>query len=132
VKDERLPLLAGTCLAAALTLITAILALPQALRVAVGVPMVLLLPGYALVCVLLPGPRLSRSECLLVSVGASLAMTTCACVLLGATPVGLSRESLAVLLGSGTVTLSLVAGVRRRRLIQLQRRYVTDSGGSEP
>jgi uncharacterized membrane protein len=123
-------LLAGTALASAFALITASFALPEALRVALGVPMVLLLPGFALICVLFPGPRLSRSELLLASVGSSLAITTCACVLLGATPVGLARESLAMLLGGGTMALSVVAGAREHRLMQGHQSQRADSQGS--
>lgn len=130
MKGERMLLLAGTCLAAGLTIVADSFALPQVVRIALGVPMVLLLPGFALVHALVPAAQLSRSELLPASVGASLAMTACACVLLGATPVGLSRESLALLLGGGTMALSVVAGVREHRLIQGRQSHSTDSQGS--
>lgn len=113
MNGQRLLLLSGTCLAASLTVATANVALPQAVRIALGVPIVLLLPGFAIVCAVLPGLQLSGSECLLASVGASLAMTTGACVLLGATPIGLSRESLGVTLGGITIAVSIYAGIRR-------------------
>ena len=126
MKGERMPLLAGTLLASALALITASFALPEALRVALGVPMLLLLPGFALICVVLPGRRLSRDELLIASMGSSLAMTACACVLLGATSVGLTRESLALLLGGGTMALSVVAGAREHRWIQGHQSHSTE------
>ena len=57
------------------------------------------MPGFALVCAVLPDRQLSRGERLLASVGMSLAITVCAAVALAAAPVGLSRQSIAVALG---------------------------------
>jgi uncharacterized membrane protein len=112
MRPRRLPRLVGTCLIASLTVATANLAVPQAVRITLGALMVLILPGFAVVCAVLPERQLSCGERVLASVGMSLAMATTATVLLGATPIGLSRGSLAVLLGGITIILSIYAGFR--------------------
>jgi uncharacterized membrane protein len=111
VKRRRVLLLSGTCLVAVLTVVTANVSVPQAARIALGLPIVLVLPGFAILCAVLPGSQLSVIERCLASVGVSLAMTTCASVLLGATPMGLSRESLALTLGLTTIAASVYAGI---------------------
>ena len=125
-------LLAATLLASVITVLSGGFALPEALRIPLGVLMVLLLPGFALICVLLPDAQLSRSELWLASLGSSLAVSTCACVLLGATPVGLSRESLALVLGGGSMALSVLAGARELRFAHARQSRSTDrpSGAS--
>jgi uncharacterized membrane protein len=77
-----------------------------------GVLMVFVVPGFALTWSALPSRELSHGERLLVSVGMSLALATCTAVLLAATPIGLSRKSFEVGLGSVTVVLSIVALIR--------------------
>jgi len=114
VKSRRFLLLSGTGLAAVFTIVTASVAAPQAVRIALGVLIVFVLPGFAILCAVFPGPKLSPSERLLASVGTSLAMTIYVSVLLGTTPMGLSQESLAVTLGGTTIAASLLAGVRTR------------------
>jgi hypothetical protein len=84
---------------------------PQAVQIVLGILTVFLLPGFSLVCIALP-ERQSSIERLLASVGVSVTMATCAAVLLAATPVGLSRDSLGVLLGGFTIVLS-VGGLYR-------------------
>jgi uncharacterized membrane protein len=116
VRKRRLLLLSGTCLVAALTVVTASISVPQAVRTALGLPIVLVLPGFAMLSAVLPRPQLSLIERCLASVGASLAMTTCAGVLLGAAPMGLSRESLALTLGLTTIAASVYAGIRMSRV----------------
>jgi uncharacterized membrane protein len=78
-----------------------------------GLLMVFVLPGYALACAALPQHQ-SPVERLLATVGLSLAITTCTAVLLAALPVGLSRESFAVVLGGLTIALSICAAFRTR------------------
>jgi uncharacterized membrane protein len=112
MRRGLLLLLAGTCFVAALTMATASIAVPQGVRIALGVLMVFVLPGFALVCAVLPERQLSSGECLLASVGMSLAMVTCVAVLLAATSIGLSRGSLAVVLGGSTIILSIYAVFR--------------------
>jgi uncharacterized membrane protein len=76
-----------------------------------GLLMVFVLPGFALACAAVPRYQ-SPVERLLATVGLSLAITTCTAVLLAALPVGLSRESLAVVLGGLTIALSIGAAFR--------------------
>ena len=121
MKRERFVLLVGSCLVAVLAVATAGIAVPPVLRTALGMLTLFIVPGFALVCAVLPERRFSRGERLLGSVGMSLALATCAAVLLGALPVGLSRLSLAVALGSCTIAFSLCA-VYRARGDQVRRR----------
>jgi uncharacterized membrane protein len=114
VKRRRLLLLSGTGLAAALTVVAANVPVPQPVRIALGVLIVFVLPGFAILCALFPGPKLSAGERLLASLGTSLAITAYVSVLLGTTPMGLSQESLAVTLGATTIAASVLAGVRTR------------------
>jgi uncharacterized membrane protein len=114
VRRRRWLLLTGTVLAGAFTIVTANVSVPQAARIALGVLIVFVLPGFAILCAVFPGQQLSTSERLLASVGTSLAMTTSASVLLGTTPMGLSQESLAVTLGATTIAGSVIAGIRTR------------------
>lgn len=114
MKRRRLLLLSGTGLAAALTMVTAGVSVPQAVRIALGLLIVFVLPGFAILCAVFPGPQLSPSERLLASVGTSLATTTYFSVLLGTSPLGLSHESLAATLGGTTLAASVFAGVRTR------------------
>jgi uncharacterized membrane protein len=112
MTQGRLMLLAGSCLVALLTVATADIALPQVVRVPLGVLLVFVLPGFALVCAVLPMQQFSRGERLLASVGMSLALAVGAAVLLGAMPIGLSRLSLAVVLGGCTLMFSIYAVFR--------------------
>jgi uncharacterized membrane protein len=105
-------LLAGTCLAACLTIGTAFIATPQAVRIALAVLIVFMLPGVAAVGAVIPAGRVSSGERLVASLGISVATATCVAVLLGATPVGLSQKSFAVALGASTATMSIVALLR--------------------
>ena len=83
MRRRRLPLLCGTCLIASLTVATANVAVPQAIRIALGALMVLILPGFAVVCAVVPERQLFSGERILASLGLSLAMATTAAVLLG-------------------------------------------------
>src|ERR1700729_3913432 len=114
MRPGRSEALMGSCLTGAVTVVAANVAVPQALRVALGVAMVFVVPGFAVVSAVLYKRPLSFGECLLASLGVSLAMTVGLCVLLAATPIGLSRSSLAAVLGSGTVILSVYAWRRTR------------------
>jgi uncharacterized membrane protein len=106
--------LAVSCLTGAIAVVTGNVAVPQALRIAVGVMMVLVLPGFATVCIVLSKRPLSLGECLLASLGISLAIAVCLSVLLAATPIGLTTSSLATALGCGTAILSIYAWRRTR------------------
>jgi uncharacterized membrane protein len=106
---------AGTLIVALLTLVTVGVAVPPAVRIALGMLMVFLLPGFAVVCAAQSSERqLSRGEWLLASLGISLAVTACSAVLLAATPMGLTRDSIAAVLGGITAMASAYALVRAR------------------
>jgi uncharacterized membrane protein len=130
MRRRRLLLLASACLVATLTVATASVAVHQGVRIALGVLMVLVLPGFALVCAVLPERPLASGERLLASVGMSLAMATCVAVLLAATPIRLSRGSLAVVLGGSTIILSTYAGFRTRFWSDKRRSRQSASEGS--
>ena len=68
---------------------------PQAIRVILGVPLVLILPGFAAVCAVIPTKELTWGERMLASLGVSITITVCVSVLLAAIPIGLSRGSAA-------------------------------------
>ena len=92
--------LAVTCLVAALTVATAYVdVVPQFVRIVFGLLIVFVVPGFAAVCAVLPKSQLACEEHLIAILGISLAMATCAAMLLAAAPIGLSRESFAVALG---------------------------------
>src|SRR5262245_37835363 len=81
----------------------------------VGLPLVLFAPGYALVAAAFPSGRLGAIERLLFSLGASLAATALAGLLLHWTTLGLRPAAWAIALGNLTLVASLVALVRRWR-----------------
>jgi uncharacterized membrane protein len=114
MRPGRPEALLGSCLMGAVTVVVAFVPVPQALRIALGVPMVFVVPGFAAVCAVLHRRSLSPEERFLASLGISLASTVGVCVLLAATPIGLTRSSLAAVLGGGTVILSLYAWRRTR------------------
>src|SRR5580698_6579208 len=112
MKRWLLVLITGSFLLASATVASATTALPNSVRIALGVLIVFVLPGFVGACGALPDRTLGWGERLLASVGLSLAMATCSAVLLAALPLGLSRKSFAVGLGGVTIVLSVVAFVR--------------------
>ncbi len=84
------------------------------LRTIFALPLVLLLPGYALTAALFPNRTLSIPECSAFSLGLSLAIAAFGGLLLNWTPWGLQATSWAVLLASVTLGASLIALLRRR------------------
>jgi uncharacterized membrane protein len=118
MRPGRSEALMGADLISAATVVVVSIGVPEALRVALGVMMVFVVPGFATVCAVLPRRELSPGECLLASLGISLAISVCMSVLLAATPIGLTRSSLAVVLGGGTVILSICAWRRMPRAIR--------------
>jgi uncharacterized membrane protein len=115
MKPDRLSALVGTCVIALLAAVAAMIGAPEAVRAVLGVPLVLVLPGFAAVAAVLPGRDLSWGESSLATLGASMAISICVAMLLAATPIGLSTGSAAVVLGLGTAIASLYA---RRRIRQ--------------
>ncbi len=77
-------------------------------------PLVLLLPGYALVSALFPNRSLGVAERLMFSLGLSLPIVILGGLALNWTPFGLRASSWAVLLAGITLAASAVALVRRR------------------
>jgi len=82
------------------------LLVPHPVQVVQGLLMVFVVPGLSLVCVAFPELQ-SWVERLLASVGISIAVATCAAVLIAALPMGFSRQPLEESLGWVAVTLSL-------------------------
>lgn len=85
-----------------------------ALRIVLALPLVLVVPGYALTAALFPAREFGPAEHIPLMVGFSLALAALGGVLLNWTPWGLQALSWAVLLLAVTLLASLVA-VRRRR-----------------
>lgn len=101
-------------LAGAAGMLAVVPGMPVPLRVLLGVPLLFFWPGHAVVRAVLPRGTLSRTETLLAGLGASMAVSVCAAVLLGAS-VGLSGLTLAAFLGGITVAASAAARSRARR-----------------
>ena len=97
-----------------LAIAAANLDVPGPVRVLLGVPLLFVLPGFSLVSAVTPGEELSGGERLVASLGASMAITACSAVLLGAT-IGLSARSAAALLGCVTIAASACAWRRTSR-----------------
>jgi uncharacterized membrane protein len=120
VKSRALDLVAAVALAAG-AMTTMLWAQPApggldgALRIFFALPLVLVLPGYALTAALFPGRSLGLAERALFSLGLSLAVAILGGLALHWAPVGLRASSWAVLLGNVTLLGCLVALVRRVR-----------------
>jgi uncharacterized membrane protein len=103
------PALVGTVLAAALTMAAPFLPAGHVLRIGLGVLIVFLLPGFAVVSAVFPARPLSRIDRLVASLGISLVVTVGTAVLLAALPIGLTRDSLSIALGAGTAMVAACA-----------------------
>jgi len=117
MRPVRLTMIIAAGAVALLATVAEIFGTPQALRVALGIPLVLLLPGYVTLCAVLPQRELSLAERALATLGGSMAISTCVSVLLAALPVGLSRVSGATTLGIGTAAVALYAWRRTRQFL---------------
>ncbi len=109
MKRGRLALLVISCLVGVAIIATSNITVPQLVRIALGVATVFAVPGFVLICAVLPAKRLASSERLLASIGTSLSMSICAAVFLAATPIGLTRMSFGAVLGGCTIILSMIA-----------------------
>jgi len=78
-------------------------------------PLVFVLPGYALTSALFPGQALELPKRLVFSLGLSLAMVVLGGFLLNLTPTGLQASTWALLLGGITLAACVVTFIRRRR-----------------
>jgi uncharacterized membrane protein len=83
-------------------------------RPLLAIPLVLLLPGYAMTQAMMPG-LVARTELALLSVAGSLAFTAVAGVILGLAGVPLTARTWALVLGIVTVLGVAIAAGRRRR-----------------
>ncbi|MHB1323022.1 MAG: DUF1616 domain-containing protein [Coriobacteriia bacterium] len=82
---------------------------PLGLRMWVGLPVVLIVPGHALVCVLDPRDRLGTAERLALSLGASIALTTSGGLLLSGSAAGLQAVTWNAWLAGSSIMLHLLA-----------------------
>lgn len=87
----------------------------QVVRAIVTLPLVMVLPGYAITAAVFPKGALGMPERLLFSIGTSLALAVLWGLLLNWTPWGYHTGSWLVLLCGTTLAASVVAQVRRRR-----------------
>jgi len=104
--------------AAVVSVISALMLLvttSPAIRVAVGLPFALVLPGYAMVAALFPRRALGIPERLVFSIGLSLAVAVLGGLVLNGTAWGLRVESWAAWLCATTCLASVVAIRQRRR-----------------
>lgn len=104
--------LTGACVLASLVVLSALVEIPQGLRIISGLLMVFFLPGFVVLSAFGSTLQLSWPEFALASLGISVSMATCVAVLLAAMPIGLSRFSFAIVLGGGTMIGSIYALVK--------------------
>jgi uncharacterized membrane protein len=116
MRSKLLAALIGTGALALLAALAEAASAPLPVRVVLGLPLVLLLPGFATVSALLPERELSWGERVLASLGASVVISICVSVLLAASPIGFSRGSAAAVLGVGTAGTAFWAWARTRRI----------------
>lgn len=112
---------------ASLVVLTTVVWIPQSVRIILGLLTVFFLPGFVVLSASGSTLQLSLSEFVLAALGISVVMATCVAVLLGATPIGLSRSSFAIVLGVGTMIGSIYAlakaeSDRRKRREKMARR----------
>jgi hypothetical protein len=91
--------------------------LPAGLRLALGVPLLLLWPGYALTAAFFPRWVLGWAERLIFSLGLSLMSVIVGAVILNWSASGLTAAAWAVLGSALTLTGALVALWRRRHML---------------
>ena len=105
-----------------LVLIASVLLASPTLRIILGLPVLLLAPGYALVAALFPrsqGP--DALERLALSFGLSIAVVPIIGLVLKFTPLGLELEPVLYSVSSFVFITSIVAGIRRYRLPEQER-----------
>jgi hypothetical protein len=102
------------------------------LRVTLGLLLVALAPGYAVMLAACPGPSIAGTERLVLSVGVSMTLSVLGGLLLNWTPWGLQPESWVALLSGVTLLAAVVAVARQRQLratTQVGRRPAPSRGG---
>ncbi len=108
---------------AVIVLIAAIILSPfNALRIILGLPIVLFFPGYVLLAALFPKrKRLGGTERVALSFGLSIAVVPLIGLILNYTPWGITLESALYSVASFIFLLSIIATVRRKRLPEEER-----------
>jgi hypothetical protein len=102
-----------------------------ALRLLLGLPLALVLPGYALTAALFPRRALGGADRALFTLGLSLSTTILCGFVLNRTPWGLLPESWAVILSTVVLGSSLIA-FARRRLSSARSASETDDEPAQP
>jgi len=95
----------------------AVLAIPDvtAARIVLGVPFVLLAPGYALICALFGNALPEMPLRLLLALALSLATSIAVALVLNAASISLTSDSFVLALGAVTVACAGAAAIRRAR-----------------
>jgi hypothetical protein len=107
--------LAVALISFSVTIILAITASPL-IRIVLGLPLALVLPGFAITGALFPKRELKVAEWVVYTLGLSLACLVLSALLLNLTPWGLRPATWLVLLGVITTAASLIAYRRRQPL----------------
>lgn len=115
MNRQRTLLSIGLAVASA-SMSLSVLDVSQWVRAWFGLPVVALIPGYALVASMDPRGRLRTPERLALSIGASLSATIIVGLLVSVSPAGLHRESWAAGLGLFSILTSLLALHRTKGL----------------
>jgi hypothetical protein len=119
ILRRRINLVAAGVLAAAAGSASVGLAAGNPLRVALGLMLVLWLPGYALACAALSNPGRLDGQMVLLSVGLSVTATIVAGLVLNTFPFGLTTRALASALAAITVLAAFVA-LWRRHVVEVE------------
>ncbi|MCK4735168.1 MAG: DUF1616 domain-containing protein, partial [Methanophagales archaeon] len=93
------------------------------IRIILGLPLVLFLPGYSLIATLFPRKDdLDAIERVALSFGLSIAITPLLGLALNYTPFGIRLLPILIVLSVFTISLALGAYVRRNRILEEDRR----------
>ncbi|MEA2623947.1 MAG: hypothetical protein QOH61_2857 [Chloroflexota bacterium] len=109
---DRRALLAAAVLGPVCGIVLGSAAAPGILTVPAGIALLLVLPGFGLQLALFPGPRLDRTERVVMSLGLSLCLAIVGGFLLNWSTSGLTAPSWGLLLGGVTALFAGVAWLR--------------------
>ena len=99
------------------------------LRIILGLPLVLFLPGYSLIAVLFPRrDDLDAIERIALSFGLSIAVVPLLGLALNYTPFGIRLSPILIVLSIFTVSLALGAYVRRSKIPKEEDKFVVEFG----
>ena len=95
------------------------------LRILFGIPMVLFIPGYALIAALFPGKKdIDGIERVALSFGLSIAVVPLTGLALNYTPWGIRLDPIIISLSILTIVLCIIAQYRRAQLVPEERFFV--------